>query len=297
MLVIRLSLGIIDVKPEFEMKKNNILLSLVLIITIFCITGCNVFESLDRSIDKRDFETLVEHGNYKLAAAEYADALDLFERAAESGYTDDIYRGLAASNAGLAGFNMFEVINALQNGIIDSNTSAVFFDASKKITDINEIHLAINYMNLIKEVGNDDLLLRSLLAVVADAKNLYLKYDTYKNNRLDSSDHISITADESEYGTWSELYSKFSSPSDFCSLEKSYNELVKALSGRGISKTAMSPFGDVIQTADLTEANFKIILAVENFANKLKAANGAYERQNEEQFRRYIESLDDGASL
>lgn len=279
------------------MKRKNILRLFALIGTLLCITGCNAFESLDRSIDKRDSETLVEHGKYKLASAEYDDALDLFERAAETQYTDEIYRGLASSHAGIAGFNMFSVINTLQNGVTDSNTSAVFFEASKEISDIDSVYKAITYLNNISEPGNDDLLLRSLLAAVADAKALYLKYDTYTNKRLDSSDRISITADASEVGTWNELYSRFSSPSDQCSLEKAYNELVKALSGRGTNKTAMSPFGDIIQTAEFTEANFKILLAVEDFAKKLKAAENAYQRSDDESFRKRIMSLDDGASL
>ena len=279
------------------MKKKNMLQLFILLTTVICITGCNVFESLDRSIDKRDADTFMEHGNYKLAAAEYADALDLFERAAESGYTDEVYRGLASSHAGLSGFNMFEIINTLQNNVIDSSTSAVFFEASKKITDINAVFKAITYLNLISNPGNDDLLLRSLLASVADAKTIYLKYDTYTNGKLENTDKISINLDESEVGTWNELYTRFSSPSDQCSLEKAYLELVKALSGRGISKTSMSPFGDVIQTANFTEANFKILIAIENFANIIKAANDAYLRNDDSNFQKNIISLDDGAGV
>lgn len=279
------------------MNNKYILRLTMLVLSVICITGCNVLESLDRSIDKRDADTLLENGKYKLASAEYEDALDLFERAAESGYNDEIYRGLASSLAGMAGFNMFSVINTLQNSIKDSNTAATFFEYSKNIKDIDAVFKAITYLNLISEPGNDDLLLRSLLAVVADAKTIYLKYDTYTNGRLDNTDKISISLDESEVGTWPELYKRFSSPADLCSLEKAYNELIKSLSGRGVSKTAMSPFGDIIQTAEFTEANFKILVAVEDFANKIKAAENAYQRSNEEEFMKQIISLDDGAGV
>lgn len=277
------------------MGTKRFLKAVSLLVCIVALSGCNVFESFDRSIEKRDSSTLVEHGNYKLASANYAEALDLFERASEGGFDDDVRRGLGASYAGLAGFNMFSFLDSLQNSVTDPNSSAVIFFASAQISDLDLLIKAVENMELINNPGNDDYLLRSLMAVCASAKIIYKKYDTYTNNKLDSSDQIALSVNDGEVGTWEDLYYRFSSKNDKISLEKAYLELAKALSGRGASRTTMSPFDNVIETALFTEANFKTVAAVEKFANTLKLANIAYNSSDEASFKAYIMSLDDGA--
>ena len=122
---------------------------------------------------------------------------------------------------------------------------------------------------------------------------VYLKFDTYKNQKLESSDQITFVINDKEQGTWESFYENLSDGSELFALEKAYVELAIALEGRGIEKTTMTPFQNIINTGLYTEANFKTIGAVEKFATVLQLANNAYYAENESLFKQHIMSLDD----
>lgn len=276
------------------MKFKNLLLISLIILTGLCLQGCNAFESMDRSLDARGLDTLVEHGNHKLSAAQYEHALDLFERAAEKGINDEVLRGLGASYGGLAGFNMFSMLNELQNSATDANSAAVFFKASAQVADFDALSQGLAHLNTLAEPNNQDYLLRSLMGTCGAAKLVYQKFDTYTNHKLENIDQITFKINNGEHGTWEALYARLSGDDQF-SLEKAYQELAVALEGRGTTKTTMTPFQNTINTGLYTDANFKTIGAVEKFATILQLANVAYLSADESLFKQHIMSLDDGA--
>jgi hypothetical protein len=277
------------------MKLKKLIYISLIALCALCIQGCNAFESMDRSLDARDLDTLVEHGNHKLSAAQYEHALDLFERASEKGITDEVLRGLGASYGGLAGFNMFSILDSLQNATTDANSAAVFFKASAQITDFDALSKGLIHLNSIVEPNNQDYLLRSLMGSCGAAMLLYQRFDTYTNKKLENTDQITFTINEQAQGTWEALYGRLSSSADHLSLEKAYQELAVALEGRGTTKTTMTPFQNIINTGLYTDANFKTIGATEKFATLLQLANLAYLGADEALFKQHIMSLDDGA--
>ena len=129
-------------------SRHSLLVFAVLAVLSLFLSGCNAFEAFDGEIEAGDSQTLVDEGNLKLAAADYSHALDLFERAMAKGDSGDAtYRGRASAKAGLAGFNMFTVLDRLQNGTSPIDSPAVIFSAAKLIKNLKLLDEAIDDMN------------------------------------------------------------------------------------------------------------------------------------------------------
>jgi hypothetical protein len=259
------------------MKARNKSLSAVMLLALaIMVNGCNMFEAIDNSVNTTSAGDLISEGYGRLAEADYATALNRFDRALEKSSSDDARRGRASSYAGLAGFNMFSILNSLQNDLAAPNSSAVFFQAAKKITDLDNMNKAVEDMASLSAPTKDDLLFRSLLASVTAAKTIIVKYDTNMNSKLDNPDQINFTTNDKKTKSWEELYSHLGSGYSPYSLEKAYIELADAFDGRGTSWKTISPFASVTKSGTYTQANFNTIEALGDFGRRIKAANIKY---------------------
>lgn len=238
--------------------------------------GCNMFEAIDNSVNSTSASDLISEGRNRLAESDYATALDRFDRAMGKEASDDARRGRASAYAGLAGFNMFKVLNSLQNEVVAPNSSASVFQAAKQITNLENLNSAIEDMALLNEPSNEDLLFRGLISALSAAKTIIVKYDTNLNSVLDTPDQVNFTTNDKNTKSWQELYSVFSSTSSPYSIEKAYIDLTLAFDGRGISWTTLSPFNSIQKTGKYTQANANSIEAVGNFGELIKEANLKY---------------------
>ncbi|HNX77915.1 MAG TPA: hypothetical protein PLM07_09840 [Candidatus Rifleibacterium sp.] len=273
------------------MISRNFVLAVVLICSLF-VTGCNAFEAFDQELDARDSQSLVDEGNLKLAAADFSNALALFERALSEGSgSDSAYRGRASARAGLAGFNMFSVLDRLQNAATPGDSSAVIFSAARLIKNLELLDQAIDDMNLLTDPGHDDLLFRSLMASLSAAATLLQKYDTNLNHKLDAPDQIDFDTNDNANADWPTLYQRLSVVSSARSLEKAFIELTRAFDGRGSTWITLSPLQGVSHTGIYTPANRSTITAVGDFAIQLKTANAWFNNSTGE-FKTLLMALD-----
>ncbi len=277
------------------MQPRNSKLSFVLLL-LCCLQliGCNAFEGLDRSINNSDFSARLNEANLALAAADYKTALELFNRMAEeNGTNDDVLRGRASAKAGLAGFNMFSVLNSLQNDVVTPDTRYVFFSAARQITDSKLLHEAMQDMGKLTALGNSDKIFRSFMACLYMAKSLINKYDTNLSGKLDTPDQINFSTNDSKTPGWSELYTNATAENSIYSLEKSFIELTQAFNGRGTEWVMVSPVKGVSFTGTYTPANRKTILAVISFVEGIQAVNLRYDI-SETAFKEAVMLLDGG---
>lgn len=273
------------------MTARNIIIAVLVLISL-TLTGCNAFEALDANLNERDQRALVDEGNLKLAAADYTNALELFDRAISAGgASDESFRGRASSQAGLAGFNMFAVLNKLQNDAIPPDSSAVIFSAAKLIKNPDLLNQAIESMNRLSAPGSDDLLFRSLMVSLSAVKSLLQKYDTNLNQKLDTPDQISFETNDSKTSDWKTLYQQLTANSSSWSLEKAYIELTQSLDGRGTEWITISPIQGISHKGIYTPANRSTIIAVGNFADTLEAADKWFDISQSE-FKTLLLALD-----
>ncbi|MDD2998198.1 MAG: hypothetical protein PHV05_03995 [Candidatus Riflebacteria bacterium] len=271
-------------------SSSRAMLLLVLISVIM--TGCNAFESFDRNLNDRDHEALLDEANLRLDAADYIYALDLFDRVInEGGASDESYRGRASARAGLAGFNMFAVLNALQNGVSTTDSSAVIFSAAKLVTDLDLLNSAIEDMNRLLQPGNEDKLFRSIMAILSASKSLIQKYDTNLNKKLDTPDQIDFDTQDAKTPRWPDIYQRLTSSSSPFSIEKAYIELARSFDGRGTQWITISPINGITYTGTYTPANRNVIIASGNFADILENANARFDNSATE-FKNLLLSLD-----
>ncbi len=272
-------------------RNKKISALLLLGLTAF-VSGCNLFEAVDESVNTTTATSLVSEGNDKLAEADYATALDRFERALEKENSDDAHRGRASAYAGLAGFDMFSALNTLQNGVSAPNSSAAIFDTARKITSLENLNNALSDMSVLNNPTNEDLLFRSIVAPIAAARTILEKYDTNLNKKLDEPDQINFTTNDNKTMAWNAIYQSLSSTNTNLSLEKAYVELTYAFDGRGTTWATMSPFNSVTKSGTYTQANYNTIEAVGNFAQLAKVANEKFSSNAEAAFKIAIMALD-----
>lgn len=275
-------------------RKSWRALPALIAISLF-ISGCNAFEAFDRSQSKGDFAARLGEAKLELASANYANALDRFDRIIdENGSNDETWRGRAAAQAGLAGFNMFSVLDRLQNDVLVPDTAAVFFSASKLIKDTVLLNKAIDDMNRLVVPTNEDMLFRSLMSCLSACKALLSKYDTNLSGRLDTPDQITFTSRDDKTSKWPVLFTQLTVTSSAYSLEKAFIELSHAFDGRGTAWVMISPIQGISHTGQYTPANRSTILAAANFAEALKEINAWFDN-SEDQFKTKL-MLMDGAN-
>ncbi len=273
------------------MISRNSLIALLVVLSIF-MSGCNAFEAFDQELNERDNRALIDEGNLKLAAADFSNALDLFERAIkEGGGSDAAYRGRASARAGLAGFNMFAVLDRLQNSTMPTDSAAVVFSAARLITSLTTLDEAIEDMHLLAAPGNDDMLFRSLMTSLSAAATLLQKYDTNLNRRLDTPDQIDFDTNDAKTSDWPTLYQRLTAAGSTRSLEKAHIELTRAFDGRGTAWTTLSPIDGKSRTGTYTPANRSTITAVGDLATRLKNANDWF-GNSESEFKAALMGLD-----
>lgn len=273
------------------LKKLCLLLPLMLILSVI-LSGCNAFEPLDRTAGSSDFAARLGEAKLELAAANYSNALDLFDRIAqENGTNDEVLRGRAAALAGLAGFNMFSVLNRLQNSVIVPDSPEVIFYASRLITDSTKLGQAIDDMHKISLPTLEDKLFRSLMASLASCRKIIEKYDTNLNGKLDAPDQISFSTNDSKTDSWSAMFADITSVSSSRSLEKAFIELTKAFDQRGSAWIMISPVQEISYTGTYTPANRDTINAIGKLADALEEINNWFDK-SEATFKSLLISLD-----
>jgi tetratricopeptide (TPR) repeat protein len=256
------------------------------------ISGCNSFEAFNQSLNGTDQETLISRGNIALDEGRYQDALELFERAAESGnINDEIHRGKACSLAGKAGFNMFQTLKVMQNGVIPGDSPATIFLAASGIKDNAAIKEAVVQMRALSVPTLQDRLVRALLTAINHAVILVEKYDTNLNGRLDKNDQIDFDTRDDKTALWSTIYGDIISISGTYSMEQAFNDLRMALDGRGEDWVLISPIQGTSYAGKFTQANRQSILALANFTDAIEAAE-VYFNNSESLFKQTLVALD-----
>jgi hypothetical protein len=267
------------------------ILAVLITLSLF-LTGCNAFEAFDRNINQSDFSARLGEARLELASANFANALDLFNRLIEEHTpNDEVWRGRASAQAGLAGFNMFTVLERLQNDVIVPDTAAVFFVTSRIITDNSLLDKAIEDMHKVKAPTADDKLFRSLMACIFACRSLQEKYDTSLNRKFDTPDQIDFDTRDDKTPQWPELFTRLTSASSPYSLEKAFIELSHSLDGRGTSWITISPVQGISHTGLYTPANRSTILAAGNFADAIEEINNWF-GNSEARFKELILALD-----
>lgn len=263
----------------------------IIAIALF-VSGCNAFEAFDRSQNKGDFAAKLGEARLELASGNYANALDRYDRIiADNGSNDDVWRGHAAAQAGLAGFNMFSVLDRLQNGVLVPDTATVFFAASKLIKDPVMLNQAIDDMSRLMTPNSEDKLFRSLLSCLSACKALLTKYDTNLSGKFDAPDQINFSTKDDKTAKWPNLYALLTSADSAYSLEKAFIELTQAFDGRGSQWTTVSPMQGTTHSGTYTPANRNTILAIGNFIEDLKEINAWYDK-SETSFKTKLMALD-----
>jgi tetratricopeptide (TPR) repeat protein len=261
---------------------------------LFCslifVSGCNLFEGIDQSINGSDQDNLTGRGNIALDEGRYAEALDLYERAAATGnIKDSIRRGKASSLAGLAGFNMFQALQTMQNGLLPVDSSGTLFAAATYVKNSSLLEEAIDELWRLEAPMPADNLLRALLISIANCKKLVEKYDTNYNGRLDKNDQINFDTRDEKTFSWQEIYLK--AISGTMSLEAAFHDLIKAFDGRGEPWVMISPISGIRHEGTFTTANRGSILAIADFADSLEAAQ-VYFDNSADLFKQTIIALD-----
>lgn len=267
------------------------LLALALLLTVFS-SGCNSFEAFNQSIAGTDQATLASRGNIALDEGRYADALELFERAAAEGNAnDEIWRGKANARAGLAGFNLFKTFQVMQNGLLPGDSEGTIFLAANYLGESNMVKMAISDLWQISGPTMQDKLLRALLTAIYQAKLLVEKYDTNLNGKLDKNDQIDFDTRDDKTPLWSAVYADAVSAGGYYSLEMAFLDSCQALDGRGENWVLISPILGSKYEGLFTQANRGTILAIANFADKLEAAQ-VYFNNSESLFKQTLTALD-----
>lgn len=255
------------------------------------ISGCNAFEGFDHSLNSDNREAQADEARLELNSGNYEKAEELYRILIEEGsVNDEIRRGHASALAGIAGFNMFKILDILQNDLIPAGTAPVFFKAAKTITNLEKLEEAIEEMNNLAEVSNDDRIFSGIMTAIAATMRIWEKYDTNLNKRLDSPDQIDFDTNDDKTILWSPLYIRFTNDSIW-SLERTFIRLATGFNGRGESWTFVSPIQGIRITGEYTEANRKIVLAISDYLEILQEANGYFDI-SETQFKSAITSLD-----
>lgn len=273
------------------LRKPWLLLPVLMLLGI-ALSGCNAFEAVDRNSNRGDFAARLGEAQLELAAANYANALDRFERiATENGINDDVRRGRASALAGLAGFNMFSVLDRMQNSTIVPDSAEVVFHAAKLITDSKNLGKAIDDMHNLAAPTNEDKLFRSLMAALAACRRIIEKYDTNLSGKLDAPDQITFSTNDSKTDSWPVIFADLTSQTSARSLEKAFIELTHALDNRGSTWVLISPIQGITHTGSYTPANRDMINAVGKLAEALEEINNWFDK-SEATFRNLLMSLD-----
>lgn len=254
--------------------------------------GCNSFTAFNQGVAGTDQATLISRGNIAVDEGRFADALELFERAAEKGNANsEIWRGKASSRAGLSGFNMFKTLQVMQNGVIPGDSPATVFLAAACISDKDMIKEAIEDLWQVSAPTPQDRLLRGLLIAIYQAKILVNKYDTNLNGKLDKNDQIDFDTRDDKTELWSAIYNSAAANSGYYSLELAFADLCQALEGRGDNWVLISPIQGQRYEGNYTAANRSTILALANFADQLEVAQ-VYFDNSESLFKQTLTNLD-----
>lgn len=252
-------------------------IAFIIMATVFA-TGCNSFEAVNQSLNETDRATLVSEGNIALDEGRFAAALELFERAmTKGGANDATLRGRASALAGLAGFDLFSVLDTMQNGTIPGDSPATIFAASAIISDRPKLDEAVADLWQLNSITSNDRLLRSLLAALSAAGEILEKYDTNFNGRLDKYDEIDFDTRDEKTQSWSEIFNELTSLNTQRSLELAFEDMVRAFDGRGESWVFVSPVQGNRYSGTFSRANRNSVLALVNFVDSLEIADVYFE--------------------
>ncbi|MEW6710660.1 MAG: hypothetical protein AB1403_12615 [Candidatus Riflebacteria bacterium] len=273
-------------------SRHRTAITLALTLLMLIGSGCNSFEAFNQSLTGTDQASLISRGKIALDEGRFADALELYERAAVQGSaTDEIRRGLASSRAGIAQFNMFKALQTMQNGVTPGDSPAVIFQAASYVKDKDLIKLAIDDLWRLSLPTAQDRLMRGLLVGIYQAKLLVDKYDTNFNGRLDKNDQIDFDTRDDKAALWAAIYNDLISLTSYYSLELAYYDLAQAFDGRGEDWVLISPVQGSRFEGNFTAANRQTVIAIGNLTDSLEAAQ-VYFNNSEALFKQTMVNLD-----
>jgi len=271
---------------------SPILFGMAFILLACTLAGCNLFDGMDTALTSRTDQELVEEGNLALESGNFSLAIELFTRVGGSRYASEVARGVGEGQAGLSGFKLLTVLNALQNGTGPYDRSPVIFRCFALTGNRSVLESGIVQMMKISEPQRPDFISRGLMRLVSVSALLIEKYDTNHNKHLDLYDEIDYDTNDKSTPTWLNLYSDLiKGPSTKGTLETVFTDLFNGFDGRGDAWSFISPVEGKMLTGTFSQSNRATILAVGDLAEKLKAAD-KYFNVNAASFSAAIRDLD-----
>jgi len=251
-------------------------ISAFLLIPIF-FAGCNSFDSIDTSLAERSQRESIQEGNIALRGGDFPLAWEIFQKLyyEKGNRSPETVRGLGEARAGLAGFDLTRVLDALQNGVGGFEHASVIFRAANTFSDRKGLESAVSILMENPDPNRSDHLARGLMSLCAAARVLLDKYDTNRNGKLDSIDDIDFETNDKTTPSWPEIYQRLiaGNASSAGSLEQAFTDLVLGFNGRGESWTFFTPIESKQMAGNFTSANKATITAAAELAERVKAAN------------------------
>ena len=242
------------------------------------LSGCNLFESVDTSLNARSDLDRIEEGNIALQAGDFTRALEIFSDARILiGGQDSVTRGYAEAIAGLAGFRVLSLLDSFQNGIGPYDRGEVLFRCRGQITSIPGLTQACTELRSLHDPERPDHITRGLARIALAVHQVLQKYDTNRDKQLTSADYIDFDTNDATTGDWPTLYADLITVGGAGgTLEDAYFDLITGFNGRGSDWTFISPLSSQKITGTFTEVNRHTIQAVGNLIESLKLANTYY---------------------
>jgi hypothetical protein len=243
------------------------------------LSGCNAFDPIDTSMSLRSEPDAVTEGNLYLESGDFTRAFDVFSPLYIDGKkTAEVVRGYGEATAGLAGFRLLPVLNAVQNEAFGNNQAPILFRTRKLISSRTQLETAVKILMSNPVPERTDYLARALMRIPTVVGILVEKYDTDRNGKLTDNDNITFETNDKKLPTWPELYTDLvSGPSTRGqTLEETFLDLARGLDGRGATWTFTTPVNGTRYSGTYSDINKATILAVGNLTERLIAANRFY---------------------
>ncbi|MBI3038967.1 hypothetical protein HYY75_07960 [bacterium] len=243
-------------------------------------SGCNLFDAVDTTLAARTVDQRVDEGRLALNSGDFPLAKEIFDSLAKEGEGGiETIRGQGEAIAGLGGFSLLSVLDALQNGSGPYDKSPVTFKTAKQTSNRPYLETAVKLLMQNPMPVQSDLIARALMRLVSAVRVLLDKYDTNRNGRLESNDEIDFDTNDKNTPSWVDLYKDLvTGPSSTDStLEQTFLDLVNGFDGQGATWTFITPVEGRLLTGQYTPSNRATILAVGDLVNRLQAANPVFE--------------------
>lgn len=258
------------------------------------LSGCNLFDGVNATMEARSESERLSEATTALDRGDFPLAKDLFDRM----LTDNlggaaVLRGQGEALAGLAGYRLLAALDALQNGTGSFDRAPVLFRLNGTFNDVNLLEQAVTRLMTAGSADRGDRITRSFMRVAVAVRQLLAKYDTNRNRRLDATDAIDFTTNDTVTPTWDTLVREFITGPAKCgaTIEASALDLIAGFDGKGEAWTFLLSGGQQL-SGIYTPANRDTILAVLDLTTRLQKARTAFAAGDLSLFGTAIRDLD-----